>query len=111
MYPKSFFEGFWKLNANISMVLSMFMGGFFVALGSPQGSLGCFGEGLGSSRGVYGRARRGPDMKGSLPGGGSKAPPRSKMNVLGTHGVAVCAPDVTNTMVLTIFWKICVFVE
>ena len=83
---------------------------FYVELGSPQGSWVALGRASGAPEVSMGETE-GSKHEGIPPGGRSRAPPRSKMNVLGTHGFAVCAPNVTNDMVIMIFKKVCVFVE
>ena len=73
-------------------------------MGFPGGCVG-----LGSSRGVYGGAWGGPEMKGSAPGG-LQGLPKLKMSVLGYLRFCPMRSERYKYVVLIILKKICVFV-
>ena len=99
MYPKYVFEQFRKPNVNVSMVLTMFTWWILCSTWDPTKLPGLLWGGPQELHRCLWGSPEGPDMKGS-PWGGSRAPPGVKITVLCTHGFAVCAPNVTNIMVL-----------
>ena len=87
MYPKSVFEQFWKPSVNISIGLSMFTWRILCSTWEPTKHPGLLWGGPQELPRCLWDSLKGSKHEGFPPRGGSRAHPRSEMNV-------------TNTMVL-----------